>query len=110
MHAGGVAVCTTRSLVRNFGFTTGVHPGPASQERDDFFNGRWSGADSDPRSWVLPPHPKVDDRVITAVCEAVRAASITKHLTGASPDRAAAGVGAHAAGSAPEQPVTPQWS
>lgn len=83
--AGGLALCTRRSLVRNFGFTGGVHPGPALPERETFFNGRWAGRDVDPSTWTLPDEVSVDRRIIDALCEGVRATAITRNLLGTPP-------------------------
>ena len=81
--AGGRALCTRHALVRNFGFTGGVHPGPDVPERERFFNGRWAGADADPSAWPLPPDVTIDDRIVEALCAGVRATAITRNLVSA---------------------------
>ncbi len=82
---GGQGLCTKHSLVRNFGYTGGIHPGPATREREVFFNGRWNG-EVDPSTWVLPTEVAPDEDIMTRLCEAVRAAGITRHVSLPRPD------------------------
>jgi hypothetical protein len=71
-RAGGLALCSRRTLVRNIGLASGVHGMAVSPQRERFFHANWDPGGFDPRTWKFPERVEVDTAIFAQFTSGLR--------------------------------------